>query len=64
MGLQAADLVEDQDDVKGGKGAAAAASVSCSICLEVVVDDSGDRAWARLQCGHRFHLGYGLLGHD
>ncbi|KAM0040469.1 putative chromatin regulator PHD family [Helianthus debilis subsp. tardiflorus] len=57
MGLQAADLVEDQDDVKGGKGAAAAAaSVSCSICLEVVVDDSGDRAWAKLQCGHRFHL--------
>ncbi|KAM7279304.1 hypothetical protein ACFE04_006438 [Oxalis oulophora] len=30
-------------------------SVSCSICLEVVADD-GDRSWAKLQCGHQFHL--------
>lgn len=31
-------------------------SVSCSICLDVVTDN-GDRAWAKLQCGHEFHLG-------
>ncbi|KAM7478269.1 hypothetical protein LguiA_026482 [Lonicera macranthoides] len=30
-------------------------SVSCSICLDVVTDN-GDRAWAKLQCGHEFHL--------
>ncbi|CAA7044227.1 unnamed protein product [Microthlaspi erraticum] len=30
-------------------------SVSCSICLELVVDD-GTRSRAKLQCGHQFHL--------
>lgn len=30
--------------------------VSCSICLELVVDD-GTRSKAKLQCGHEFHLG-------
>nr|AGZ15397.1 zinc finger RING-type [Phaseolus vulgaris] len=30
-------------------------SVPCSICLEAVTD-SGDRSWAKLQCGHQFHL--------
>ncbi|CAH8266309.1 unnamed protein product [Arabidopsis lyrata] len=29
--------------------------VSCSICLELVVDD-GTRSKAKLQCGHEFHL--------
>ncbi|KAK4748817.1 hypothetical protein SAY87_015403 [Trapa incisa] len=28
---------------------------SCSICLEVV-SDNGDRSWAKLPCGHQFHL--------
>ncbi|KAK8543020.1 hypothetical protein V6N13_136433 [Hibiscus sabdariffa] len=30
-------------------------SISCSICLESVTDN-GDRSWAKLQCGHQFHL--------
>ncbi|PPR87910.1 hypothetical protein GOBAR_AA32781 [Gossypium barbadense] len=30
-------------------------SVSCSICLETVTDN-GDQSWAKLQCGHQFHL--------
>lgn len=30
-------------------------TVSCSICLELVTDN-GDRSWAKLQCGHQFHL--------
>ncbi|KAL9235018.1 hypothetical protein vseg_009819 [Gypsophila vaccaria] len=29
--------------------------ISCSICLEFVTD-SGERSWAKLQCGHEFHL--------
>ncbi|XP_076916343.1 E3 ubiquitin-protein ligase RFI2-like isoform X2 [Bidens hawaiensis] len=29
--------------------------ISCSICLEDV-SDCGDRSWAKLQCGHQFHL--------
>ncbi|KAL8208885.1 hypothetical protein R6Q57_008297 [Mikania cordata] len=52
MGLEDADLVDDGDAAGGGK---AAVSVSCSICLEVVTD-TGDRSWAKLQCGHQFHL--------
>lgn len=53
MGLDGADLSDDGD----GEGKAfAASSVSCSICLEIVTDN-GDRAWAKLQCGHQFHLG-------
>lgn len=53
MGLDDADLPDDGDCE--GK-AFAASSVSCSICLEIVTDN-GDRAWAKLQCGHQFHLG-------
>ncbi|CAI8615423.1 unnamed protein product [Vicia faba] len=30
-------------------------SVSCSICLEIVSDRCG-RSFAKLQCGHQFHL--------
>ncbi|KAF5952262.1 hypothetical protein HYC85_010206 [Camellia sinensis] len=41
------DILDDCD----GK----ASSVSCSICLELVTDN-GDRSWAKLRCGHRFHL--------
>lgn len=29
--------------------------ISCSICLELVIDD-GSRSMAKLQCGHQFHL--------
>ncbi|XP_071698064.1 E3 ubiquitin-protein ligase RFI2 [Rutidosis leptorrhynchoides] len=47
MGLEDADPVDDV-----GK---AAVSISCSVCLEVVIDN-GDRSWAKLQCGHEFHL--------
>ncbi|EPS64946.1 hypothetical protein M569_09834, partial [Genlisea aurea] len=39
----------------GCKATASSTSTSCSICLEDVVD-GGDRSWAKLQCGHRFHL--------
>lgn len=46
MGLEDSDLLDD-----GGK----ASSVSCSICLEAVTDN-GIRSWAKLQCGHEFHL--------
>ena len=51
MGLEDGDAMVDDD---GGK--AVVGSVSCSICLDVV-SDSGDRSWAKLQCGHQFHLG-------
>ncbi|KAM7273497.1 hypothetical protein ACFE04_028161 [Oxalis oulophora] len=53
--------IKDDDDVvvvikdsNGGEGKSFGI-VSCSICLEIVADD-GDRSWAKLQCGHRFHL--------
>ncbi|KAL1549575.1 E3 ubiquitin-protein ligase IPI1-like [Salvia divinorum] len=39
----------------GDRGGYKAAAVSCSICLEAVTNN-GDRSWARLQCGHQFHL--------
>ncbi|KAG9150661.1 hypothetical protein Leryth_008126 [Lithospermum erythrorhizon] len=48
MGLDGVDLMDDD-------GGGAAAAVGCSICLEAVVYD-GERSWAKLQCGHQFHL--------
>ncbi|OIW13040.1 hypothetical protein TanjilG_17600 [Lupinus angustifolius] len=51
----------DEDDNKvvdeggGGGQDKSFGSVPCSICLEVVADN-GDRSWAKLLCGHRFHL--------
>jgi hypothetical protein len=43
---------------EGAGGKEEKAAVSCSICLDAVVDAAGgDRATARLQCGHEFHLG-------
>jgi hypothetical protein len=51
--------VDDGDGGGGGgglNGKSFGGSVSCSICLEVVADN-GDRSWAKLQCGHQFHLG-------
>jgi hypothetical protein len=44
------------EEAAGGKEDKAAA-VSCSICLDVVLAAGGERATARLQCGHEFHLG-------
>ncbi|KAL3814665.1 hypothetical protein ACJIZ3_015933 [Penstemon smallii] len=54
MGSGDADLLEDGNG-GGGIAMAEAVGVSCSICLEVVTDN-GDRSWAKLQCGHQFHL--------
>ncbi|CAK9148670.1 unnamed protein product [Ilex paraguariensis] len=56
MGLDGADLLDDGD----GGGGKAASSVSCSICLDVVTDN-GNRSWAKLQCGHLFHLGGNMI---
>ncbi|XP_016461542.2 E3 ubiquitin-protein ligase RFI2 isoform X1 [Nicotiana tabacum] len=53
MGLDDVDLPDDGDG--GGGGEDKASAVACSICLEAVTDN-GDRSWAKLQCGHRFHL--------
>lgn len=52
MGLDASDVVDDGD---GGGKSLSSSNVSCSICLEPVTDN-GDRSWAKLQCGHEFHL--------
>lgn len=50
------DGVDDEGECNtGGKGKGFG-SVSCSICLDSVTDN-GDRSWAKLQCGHQFHLG-------
>ncbi|GKU97692.1 hypothetical protein SLEP1_g10802 [Rubroshorea leprosula] len=54
------DLVVDDgdgggDDADCGNAGKSFGSVSCSICLETVTDN-GDRSWAKLQCGHQFHL--------
>ncbi|KAK8633619.1 hypothetical protein V6N13_014463 [Hibiscus sabdariffa] len=43
------------DGVDCGNGGKSLGSVSCSICIETVTDN-GDRSWAKLQCGHQFHL--------
>lgn len=53
------DLVVDDGDGDVGdcdNGGKSFGTVSCSICLELVTDN-GDRSWAKLQCGHQFHLG-------
>ncbi|GMI79342.1 hypothetical protein like AT3G05545 [Hibiscus trionum] len=50
-------VVVDGDEGGGdcGNGGKSLGSVSCSICIEPVTDN-GDRSWAKLQCGHQFHL--------
>ncbi|XVF57524.1 hypothetical protein PTKIN_Ptkin06aG0212400 [Pterospermum kingtungense] len=53
-------VVVDDGDGGGGGGNCgnkqkSFGSVSCSICLETVIDN-GDRSWSKLQCGHQFHL--------
>ncbi|XP_065852414.1 E3 ubiquitin-protein ligase RFI2 [Euphorbia lathyris] len=59
LGNSENDLVVDDGDGGGGDAAGGGGksfgSVSCSICLEVVTDN-GDRSWAKLHCGHQFHL--------
>ncbi|KAF5746729.1 hypothetical protein HS088_TW06G00903 [Tripterygium wilfordii] len=61
MGLGGDDdvIVDDGDGgacgAGEGGGGKSFGSVSCSICLEAVTDN-GDRSWAKLQCGHKFHL--------
>ncbi|GMY21750.1 E3 ubiquitin-protein ligase RFI2 [Fagus crenata] len=59
MGLGNDDVsVVDDEGVEGcgnGSKKGYGSSVSCSICLDVVTDN-GDRSWAKLQCGHQFHL--------
>lgn len=51
-------------DVPGKRGnedsSSSLVEVSCSICLELVVDD-GSRSSAKLQCGHQFHLGTSFI---
>ncbi|QHO34428.1 uncharacterized protein DS421_9g266830 [Arachis hypogaea] len=48
--------VVDDGGEGGGGGANSFDSVSCSICLDAVIDN-GDRSLAKLKCGHQFHLG-------
>ncbi|GMG99743.1 hypothetical protein Nepgr_001583 [Nepenthes gracilis] len=52
MGLDETVFIEDDD---GGGKSLSSSNVSCSICLEPVTDNR-DRSWAKLQCGHEFHL--------
>ncbi|KAJ0040394.1 hypothetical protein Pint_27646 [Pistacia integerrima] len=47
------DAVSDGGECNsGGKGFG---YLSCSICLDLI-NDNGDRSWAKLQCGHQFHF--------
>ncbi|KAJ4828367.1 hypothetical protein Tsubulata_027388 [Turnera subulata] len=62
LGNSENDVAVDDGDGGGGAGVDSGGacgksfgSVSCSICLETVTDN-GDRSWAKLQCGHQFHL--------
>ncbi|KAI5587234.1 hypothetical protein POPTR_005G024700v4 [Populus trichocarpa] len=58
LGNSGNDVIVDDGGGGGGgglNGKSFGGSVSCSICLEVVTDN-GDRSWAKLQCGHQFHL--------
>ena len=56
MGLGCDDDVVVDDSDAGSGGNSGGGSIACSICLEAV-SDNGDRSWAKLQCGHQFHLG-------
>lgn len=55
MGLGCDDDVVVDDSDAGSGGNSGGGSIACSICLEAV-SDNGDRSWAKLQCGHQFHL--------
>ncbi|ERN06435.1 uncharacterized protein LOC18434631 [Amborella trichopoda] len=43
------------DDQNGDLKCASMSAISCSVCLEGVLE-GGDRSIAKLQCGHQFHL--------
>ncbi|KAJ4824305.1 hypothetical protein Tsubulata_029366 [Turnera subulata] len=43
------------DGTDGGEEELSSSGVSCSICLDTVLDNGG-RSRAKLQCGHEFHL--------
>ncbi|KAL0641149.1 hypothetical protein Bca4012_102945 [Brassica carinata] len=49
------DSAADVPGKRGNEDSSSLVEVSCSICLELVVDD-GSRSVAKLQCGHQFHL--------
>ncbi|WJX85380.1 hypothetical protein P8452_67840 [Trifolium repens] len=60
MDLNNVVVVDDDDDGGGGGGGDHTRnnsfdSVPCSICLEIV-SDHALRSFAKLQCGHQFHL--------
>ncbi|CDY64147.1 BnaCnng43260D [Brassica napus] len=57
---QSTDSAVDVPGKRGNEDASSLVEISCSICLELVVDD-GSRSCAKLQCGHQFHLGLSLL---
>ncbi|XP_047324633.1 E3 ubiquitin-protein ligase IPI1 [Impatiens glandulifera] len=48
MNLVDADMLDDGHGLHNS-------SLQCSICLDSVLDD-GKRSWAKLRCGHQFHL--------
>ncbi|CAN7062765.1 unnamed protein product [Brassica oleracea var. botrytis] len=52
---QSMDSAADVPGKRGNEDASSLVEISCSICLELVVDD-GSRSCAKLQCGHQFHL--------
>ncbi|CAI9265315.1 unnamed protein product [Lactuca saligna] len=47
--------LEDDGYAAAAEGGKTGSSIPCSICLDDVTD-YGDRAWAKLHCGHQFHL--------
>ncbi|KAH0865599.1 hypothetical protein HID58_082810, partial [Brassica napus] len=57
---QSTDSAADVPGKRGNEDASFLVEISCSICLELVVDD-GSRSSAKLQCGHQFHCGLSLL---
>ena len=57
------EVLVDDGDGGGRKSGGGGGSIACSICLEAV-SDNGDRSWAKLQCGHQFHLGKRALVSD
>ena len=47
----------NESEKRDERGEAGPSSVSCTVCLDAVTIDAGDRGVATLACGHRFHLG-------
>ena len=57
---QSTDSAADVPGKRGNEDASFLVEISCSICLELVVDD-GSRSSAKLQCGHQFHCGISFI---